>query len=77
MVGEPEFDVPTFLWNPIGHLPTTESVERRIAAFAEAGLDANLLRKWAIVLGTYQGLPLSRGLTAETSRALRVVRALL
>ena len=77
MVGEPEFDVPTFLWNPIGHLPTRESVEVWISAFAEAGLDANLLRKWAIVRGTYQGLPLSRGLTADTSPQLRVVRALL
>jgi len=77
MVGDPEFDVPTFLWNPIGHQPTTESVERWIGAFAEAGLDANLLRKWAIVRGTYQGLPLSQGLTAETSPQLRVVRALL
>jgi streptomycin 6-kinase len=77
MVGEPEFDVPTFLWNPIGHLPTRESVERWIAAFADAGLDANLLRKWAIVRGTYQALPLSHGLTAETTPALRVVRALL
>jgi len=77
MVGDPEFDVPTFLWNPIGHLPTPESVERWIGAFADAGLDANLLRKWAIVRGTYQGLPLSQGLTAETSPQLRVVRALL
>lgn len=77
MVGEPEFDVPTFLWNPIGHLPAKEGVERWIAAFADAGLDANLLRKWAIVRGTYLGLPLSRGLTAETSPQLRVVRALL
>ena len=77
MVGEPEFDVPTFLWNPIGNQPTTESVERWIGAFANAGLDANLLRKWAIIRGTYQGLPLSKGLTAETSPALRVVRALL
>jgi streptomycin 6-kinase len=77
MVGDPEFDVPTFLWNPIGHLPTRESVERWIGAFADAGLDAELIRKWAIVRGTYQGLPLSKGLTAETSPALRVVRALL
>jgi streptomycin 6-kinase len=77
MVGEPEFDVPTFLWNPIGHLPTRDSVERWIGAFAEAGLDGNRLRKWAIVRGTYLGLPLSRGLTAETSPQLRVVRALL
>jgi streptomycin 6-kinase len=77
MVGEPEFDVPTFLWNPIGHMPTKESVERWIGAFAGAGLDANLIRKWAIVRGTYLGLPLSRELTAETTPALRVVRALL
>jgi streptomycin 6-kinase len=77
MVGEPEFDVPTFLWNPIGHLPTKEGVERWIGAFADAGLDANRLRKWAIVRGTYQGLPLSHGQTAETSPQLRVVRALL
>jgi streptomycin 6-kinase len=77
MVGEPEFDVPTFLWNPMGHQPTQGSVERWIGSFADAGLDADLLRKWAIVRGTYQGLPLSKGLTAETSPQLRVVRALL
>jgi streptomycin 6-kinase len=77
MVGEPEFDVPTFLWNPIGNQPTRESVEAWIAAFAEAGLDANRMRQWAIVRGTYQGLPLSHGLTAETTPALRVVRVLL
>lgn len=77
MGGEPEFDVPTFLWNPIGHLPTKDGVERWIAAFADAGLDANRLRKWAVIRGTYQGLPLSEGLTSETSPQLRVVRALL
>ena len=77
MVGEPEFDVAPLLWSPIGHVPTKESVERWIEAFAEAGLDANLLRKWAIVRGTYLGLPLSRDETAETSPQLRVVRALL
>jgi streptomycin 6-kinase len=77
MVGEPEFDVPTFLWNPIGHLPAQADVERWIAAFADAGLDANLIRKWAIVRGTYLGLPLSQSETAETSPQLRVVRALL
>src|SRR5439155_768677 len=65
------------LRHPIGHMPTREGVEQWIGAFADAGLDANLLRKWAIVRGTYQGLPLSRGLTTETSPQLRVVRALL
>jgi streptomycin 6-kinase len=77
MVGEPEFDVPTLMWNPIGHLPTEADVERWIGAFADAGLDANRIRKWAIVRGTYLGLPLSRDETAETSPQLRVVRALL
>ena len=77
MVGEPEFDVPTLLWNPIGHQPTKDSVDRWIGAFADAGLDANLVRKWAIVRGTYQGLPLAQGETGETSPQLRVERALL
>jgi hypothetical protein len=58
-------------------VPTRDGVERWIAAFAEAGLDANRMRQWAIVRGTYQGLPLSQSETAETSPQLRVVRALL
>lgn len=77
MVGEPEFDVPNFLWNPIGHMPTKEGVERWIGAFADAGLHADLIRKWAIVRGVYEGLPLSEGLTEDTTPRLRVVRALL
>jgi streptomycin 6-kinase len=77
MVGEPEFDVSTFLWNPIGHRPTKDHVERWIRAFADAGLDEDRLRKWAIVRGAYLGLPLSPGETEETSPQLAVVRALL
>jgi streptomycin 6-kinase len=77
MVGEPEFDVPTLLWNPIGHRPTSDSVERWIAAFTDAGLNEDRLRKWAIVRGTYEGFPLSHGETELTSPQLRVVRALL
>jgi streptomycin 6-kinase len=77
MVGEPEFDVPPLLWDPIGHQPTKESVERRIRAFAEAGLDEDRVRAWAMVRGSYLGLPLAPGETEETSPQLRVVRALL
>lgn len=77
MAGEPEFDVPTLLWNPIGHQPTTESVERWIRAFSAAGLDEERVRKWAVVRGTYLGFPLSPSETEETSPQLRVVRALL
>jgi streptomycin 6-kinase len=76
-VGEPEFDVPTFMWNPIGRMPTRDYVERWIDAFAAAGLDAKRIRKWAIVRGTYLGLPLRPGEDEARSPQLRAVRALL
>lgn len=77
MRGEPEFDVPTLLWNPIGFLPTPASIEADLRTIAGAGLDAVRVREWAIVRGAYLGLPLSGGETEETVRQLRVVRALL
>jgi streptomycin 6-kinase len=79
LVGEPEFDVPPFLWNPIGKVPpTVEQTMRRISAFATAGrLDPERIRSWAIVRGVCLGLPLSVGETEETSPQLRTVRQLL
>ncbi len=53
MVGEPEFDVPPFLWNPLGSQMTQEQTERRLAAFAEAGLDQTRMRAWALIRGAY------------------------
>jgi streptomycin 6-kinase len=56
MLGEPEFDVPAFLWNP---LDTEFSLERtlpRIAAFAAAGLDEERIRAWTVIRGAYQGI---------------------
>jgi streptomycin 6-kinase len=51
MLGEPEYDVASFLWNP---LPTRlRHVESRIAAFAAAGLDEALIRAWAAIRGSY------------------------
>lgn len=76
-VGEPEYDVAPFLWNPIGTVVTRQRTDRRIAAFAGAGLDGDRIRKWAIVRGSYLGFPLSPGETEETSPQLKVVRALL
>jgi Aminoglycoside/hydroxyurea antibiotic resistance kinase len=40
MLGEPEFDVPPFVWNPVdeGHAISRERTERRLAAFAPPGL---------------------------------------
>lgn len=77
ILGEREWDVVTLLWNPIGHLPTPESVERRIAALAASGLDAERIRAWAIVRGVYLGLPLAAGETEAAVPQLRVARALL
>ena len=55
MLGEPEFDVPSFLWNPLEAAMTAERTERRIAAFAAAGLDEARIRAWTVVRGAYLG----------------------
>jgi streptomycin 6-kinase len=58
--GEPEFDVPTVLWNPIdmttgnGSLPRERTL-RRLAAFEAAGLDPWRMRVWLVVRGAYLG----------------------
>ena len=56
-VGEPEFDVISFLANPLGIHPTRALVERRITAFSDAGLDGDRIRQWSIVRGILDGLP--------------------
>lgn len=53
MLGEPEFDVPPFLWNPLGSAMTQEETERRLASFADAGLDEGRMRAWALIRGAY------------------------
>ena len=74
-LGEPEFDVPPFLANPIGTVMTRERLERRIRLFADAGLDGDRVRQWAIVRGIVDGLPLRAG-EPENDR-LRGARMLL
>ena len=56
MLGEPEFDVPPFLWNPIGHELTDSGTRRRLAAFAAAGLDEGRMRAWAVIRAAYLGV---------------------
>ena len=56
MLGEPEFDVPSFLWNPLDSEMTAERTDRRIAAFAAAGLDEGRIRAWTVVRGAYLGM---------------------
>lgn len=49
-----EYDVPTFLWNPIGNqLDDREKTERRIAAFVSEGLDEFRIRAWTVIRGAY------------------------
>ena len=55
MLGEPEFDVPSFLWNPLPYRMRADVTERRIAAFAAAGLDEGRIRAWAVIRGAYLG----------------------
>lgn len=55
MLGEPEYDVPSFLWNPLPYRMQLDVTERRLAAFAAAGLDEERMRKWAVIRGAYLG----------------------
>ncbi|MGI8421722.1 MAG: aminoglycoside phosphotransferase family protein [Gaiellaceae bacterium] len=55
MLGEPEFDVLPFLWNPIGYRMRLDATERRLAAFAATGLDEVRMRAWSVIRGAYLG----------------------
>jgi streptomycin 6-kinase len=55
-LGDREYDVPSFLWNPIAYEMTDRArTERRIAAFVEAGLDEHRIRAWTAIRGAYLG----------------------
>ncbi|HTO25440.1 MAG TPA: aminoglycoside phosphotransferase family protein [Gaiellaceae bacterium] len=49
-----EYDVPSFLWNPLtNRLDDRQQLEDRIAAFAAAGLDEFRIRAWTVIRGSY------------------------
>jgi streptomycin 6-kinase len=51
-----EYDVPSFLWNPLEYEMTDGAkTERRIAAFVAAGLDDHKIRAWTAIRGAYLG----------------------
>lgn len=54
-LGDREYDVYTWLHNPLPYTMDRETTERRIAAFVAAGLDEYRIRAWAIVRGAYLG----------------------
>jgi streptomycin 6-kinase len=53
MLGDPEYDLPSFLWNPLDRRMRADVTERRIAAFVAAGLDEGKIRAWTVVRGAY------------------------
>lgn len=55
MLGEPEYDVASFLWNPLSYRMRRDVTERRLAAFAAAGLDEERMRRWAVIRGACLG----------------------
>ena len=67
MLGEPEFDIASFLWNPLPYRMRLDLTERRLAAFAAAGLDEGRMRAWAVIRGSYLGAD------ADESRVLRAL----
>lgn len=49
-----EYDLPSFLWNPMNNrMEDRERTERRIAAFVAAGLDDYRIRAWTVIRGAY------------------------
>ena len=55
MLGEPEYDIPSFHWNPIPYRMDPGVTARRLAAFAGVGLDQERMRKWTVIRGAYLG----------------------
>jgi streptomycin 6-kinase len=51
-----EYDVPSFLWNPLSYDMTDPAkTERRIEAFVASGLDDFKIRAWTAIRGAYLG----------------------
>ena len=55
MLGEPEFDVPSFLRNPLHSTMRADVTAERLRAFADIGLDDERMRKWAVIRCAYLG----------------------
>jgi len=56
MLGDPEYDIPSFLRNPLSFRMIDRGViERRIGAFVAAGLDDFKIRAWTVIRLSYLG----------------------
>lgn len=64
-----EYDVPAFLWNPLGNqLDDPRRLEARIAAFVAAGLSDFRIRAWTVIRGSYLRPDLAGPLRALMAR---------
>ena len=62
MLGDPEYDIPSFLRNPLSFRMVDRGViERRIGAFVAAGLDDFKIRAWTVIRLSYLGADPRRG----------------
>ena len=56
MLGDPEYDIPSFLRNPLSfRMVDRDVIERRIGAFVAAGLDDFKIRAWTVIRLSYLG----------------------
>jgi len=56
MLGDPEYDVPSYLRNPLSfQMVDRDVIEQRIAAFVAAGLDDFKIRAWTVIRLSYLG----------------------
>ncbi len=66
-----EYDVPAFLWNPIGNrFDDPNLLERRIDAFVAAGLSDYRIRAWTAIRGAYLRPELAQPIRSLLSRCL-------
>jgi streptomycin 6-kinase len=64
-----EYDVPSFLWNPMGNeMDDPEILERRISAFVSAGLSEDRIRAWTVIRGAYLRPELAEPIRSLLSR---------
>lgn len=63
-LGEPEYDVVPFLWNPLPIGLRPELFASRLAALVAAGLDEERIRAWMVIRGSYLLPEEAKGLLA-------------
>lgn len=55
MLAEPEYELWSFLHNPLPYTMTLEDAERRLGAFESVGLDQRRMRAWTVVRAAFLG----------------------